>query len=83
MRRSRELMDKVLLTWDAYHQATVAFDAINQGLRRGGTLGMEHPDGTQAIKNAGRARRKAASAFRQALKEYTDYLTTGEPPRQT
>jgi hypothetical protein len=70
MPRTRELMDKVLATWVAYRDATFAFDAAIADQ----SLGVEHPDGVQAVENAARVRRRTLQEHLAASREYTDYL---------
>jgi hypothetical protein len=76
MSRARELQDRVIAAWEAWNKVVrdsgeVRADICNQALWPMGQEGLE------AIRNAAAAENLALAAYRDALKEYLEYLGSG------
>jgi hypothetical protein len=72
-----QLLEKLKAAEQEYRLATSAFKTLSGQFK---DLGMQHPDGSQAMRNAIAGETLARKQYHAALRAFTDLVLRGIPP---
>ncbi len=76
-RLERKLLEKLKAAEHDYRSAAADFKSLSEQSK---DLGLAHPDGRQAIRNAVASERAAMQKYQAALRAFTDFVVSGIMP---